>query len=212
MPTPRSRAQRRRDTEHRVMAVAIRAAIDAVPPRLTLDPDLDIDKLRTRDRHHVPLGDPYRGHDVSPDLAHSVDGRRAAPRSRDGASATLAVHGVLRGHAVAAVGVLRARIAEPWTLGLLAEEVHLSRSRLVRAFDASVGLSPMAYLRQLRAQQMARLLCCTDLSVAAVGRSVGWTDANYASRCFHTRSGISRLWLGHHPADGQPGVLHPHLP
>jgi hypothetical protein len=96
----------RPDFDPRVMAVAIRAAIGAVPPRLTLDPDLDIDKLRTRDRHHVPLGDPYRGHDVSPDLAHSVDGRRAAPRSRDGASATLAVHGVLRGHAVAAVGRL----------------------------------------------------------------------------------------------------------
>jgi hypothetical protein len=36
----------------------------------------------------------------------------------------------------------------------------------------------------MRAQQMARVLCCTDLSIAAVAWSVGWTDANYASR-FH---------------------------
>jgi transcriptional regulator GlxA family with amidase domain len=48
-----------------------------------------------------------------------------------------------------------------------------------------VGVSPMACLRQMCAQQMARALRCTDLSIAAVARSVGWTDANYASRCFH---------------------------
>ncbi|HWG01459.1 MAG TPA: TetR family transcriptional regulator [Trebonia sp.] len=33
----------RRDFDPKVMAVAIRAAIDAIPPRLTFDPDLDID-------------------------------------------------------------------------------------------------------------------------------------------------------------------------
>lgn len=51
-------------------------------------------------------------------------------------------------------------------------------------------LSPMAYLRQMIVRQMARLLACTDLSAAAVARSVGWTDANYASRCFHAHYGI----------------------
>lgn len=35
--------QLRPDFDPKVMAVAIRAAIDAVPPRLVLDPDLDID-------------------------------------------------------------------------------------------------------------------------------------------------------------------------
>jgi transcriptional regulator GlxA family with amidase domain len=49
----------------------------------------------------------------------------------------------------------------------------------------------MAYLRQMRAKQMARLLASTDLSVAGVARSVGWSDANYASRCFHAHYGIS---------------------
>jgi hypothetical protein len=43
------------------MAVAIRAAIDAVPPRLTLDPDLDIDKLRTRDRYPFHLATRIEG-------------------------------------------------------------------------------------------------------------------------------------------------------
>jgi hypothetical protein len=41
---------------------------------------------------------------------------------------------ILKG-AVAAIGVLRARLAEPWTLDVLAGGVHLSRSQLVRSFD-----------------------------------------------------------------------------
>lgn len=49
----------------------------------------------------------------------------------------------------------------------------------------------MAYLRQMRVQHMARLLCSTDLSVADVARPVGWTDANCASRCFRAHYGIS---------------------
>jgi transcriptional regulator GlxA family with amidase domain len=73
------------------------------------------------------------------------------------AAGEFAVHGVVRGHAVAAVNVLNARVAEPWTLGSLAQEVHLSRSQLVHAFDAAVGVSPMAYLRSLRVKQMAEL-------------------------------------------------------
>ena len=98
--------------------------------------------------------------------------------------------GVVHRHVVAAVGLLRTRVAEPWTLSSLAAEVHLSCSQLVRAFDATVGMSPMAYLRQMRLQQMARLLRSTDLSIAGAARAVGWTDANYASRCFRT----SRAW------------------
>ncbi len=105
--------------------------------------------------------------------------------------ATGTPHGVVRGHVVTAVRLLRARLAEPWTLGALAEDVYLSRSQLVRSFDAMVGMSPMAYLRHIRAEQMARLLASTDLSIAEAGRSVGWTDPNYASRCFHAAYGLS---------------------
>jgi transcriptional regulator GlxA family with amidase domain len=103
----------------------------------------------------------------------------------------------VRGHVAAAVGVLRTHLAEPWMLSSLAEEVHLPRSPLVRAFDATVGVSPMAPLRQIRVEQMARPSSSPDLSVAAVARSVGWTDANYASRCFHAEYGISSTGFRH---------------
>lgn len=100
-------------------------------------------------------------------------------------------HGVVRGHVVIAVNLLRSRLAEPWTLDALAGEVHLSRSQLVRSFDATTGLSPMAYLRQMRVEQMARLLASTDLSIAETARSVGWRNQFHASQCFHSHFGMS---------------------
>src|SRR5579875_621903 len=106
------------------------------------------------------------------------------------AAAPLAGHGVVRGHVAVAINTLSTRLAENWTLSSLAEEVHLSRSQVVRAFAATVGTSPMAHLRQMRVERMARLFL-TDLSVAEVSHAVGWSDANYGSRCFRAHYGIS---------------------
>lgn len=126
----------------------------------------------------------------------TADSRRAAAdiaptRTRRHPPDATPMRGVVRGHVVTAVGVLRARLADPWTVDELAREVNLSRSQLVRAFDATVGMSPMTYLRQMRVDRMARLLVCTDLSVADAARSVGWSDAFYASRSFHAHYGLS---------------------
>ena len=106
-------------------------------------------------------------------------------------SPPVAAHGVVRGHVVATVKILRERVTDPWTLDALAEEVHLSRSQLVRAFDATVGISPMAYLRKMRVERMARLLASTDLSIAEIARSVGWKNQFHASQCFHAAYGVS---------------------
>ena len=105
--------------------------------------------------------------------------------------ALIAPHGVVRGHVVTAVGVMRERLAEPWTLDTLAAEIHLSRSQLARVFDATLQTSPMAYLRRMRVEQMARLLSSTDLSIAEAARSVGWKNQFHASQCFHAAYGIS---------------------
>jgi transcriptional regulator GlxA family with amidase domain len=80
---------------------------------------------------------------------------------------------------------------EPWTLDALAEQAHLSRSQLVRSFDATVRMSPMAYLRQMRVERMARLLASTDMSIAEAARSVGWKNQFHASQCFHAAYGVS---------------------
>jgi AraC family transcriptional regulator len=127
-------------------------------------------------------------------MADSVSGPGPEPRPRMSLQRPLAPpgrRGTVRSHVVTAVNVIRERIAEPWTLNALAEEVHLSRSQLVRAFDATVGTSPMAYLRQMRVERLARLLVSTDLSVAEAARSVGWKNQFHASQCFHAAYGVS---------------------
>lgn len=92
---------------------------------------------------------------------------------------------------MAAVNVMRARLAEPCTLNSLSQEVHLSRSQLARSFDAVTAMSPMAYLRKMRVERMARLLATTDLSVAEAARAVGWTNQFHASQVFHVAFGVS---------------------
>ena len=89
---------------------------------------------------------------MTADRRHRVDGRGGAPPSHGAAAARLVVRGVVRGHVETAVGVLRDHLAEPWTLDSLAKQVHLSRSQLVRAFNAVTSLGPMAYLRLMRVQ------------------------------------------------------------
>jgi AraC-like DNA-binding protein len=114
-----------------------------------------------------------------------------APLTHDAPTLTPTVRGVVRGHVVTAVNILRTRLAEPWTLSLLADEVHLSRSQVAQAFGATVGMSPMAYLSRMRVERMARLLASTDLSIAEASRAVGWNDPNYASRTFRYYQGVS---------------------
>lgn len=137
---------------------------------------------------------------MTADRRDDADGRRGAPPTH-GAPVQPVVRGVVRGHVETAVGVLQDRLAEPWTLTTLAKELHLSRSQLVRAFDATVGMSPMAYLRKMRAERMAQLLATTDLSIAEAARAVGWTDPSYASRCFHAARALSPTeYRRRHPA------------
>ena len=74
--------------------------------------------------------------------------------------------------------------AHPWTLGELAALGAVSPSHLRRQFSHQLGTSPMTWLTRSRAEMAAGLLVTTDDSVAEIGRIVGWTDPNYASRRF----------------------------
>lgn len=121
----------------------------------------------------------------------TVDTSTSSAEHPKGPQDQKAVHGIVRGHVVVAVKLLRERIAEPWTLDALADEVHLSRSQLARSFDAVTAMSPMAYLRKMRVERMARLLATTDLSVAEAACSVGWKNQFHASQVFHAAFGVS---------------------
>jgi AraC-like DNA-binding protein len=69
----------------------------------------------------------------------------------------------------------------------LANEVHLSKSQVGRAF----GKSPIAYLTMLRAESMGRLPRTTDAPLTVIAREVGWRDADFAARQFRRSVGIT---------------------
>lgn len=97
----------------------------------------------------------------------------------------------LREEARRAESLLRGSLAHPWTMKELAGYVHLSTSHLSKVFVDAFGKSPLAYLTMLRAEELARLLRATDMTVAAAGRMVGWRDPDYAGRQFRRCVGLT---------------------
>ncbi|WP_422624401.1 helix-turn-helix domain-containing protein [Pseudoalteromonas rubra] len=65
-----------------------------------------------------------------------------------------------------------------------------NRNRLSRVFKSYYGATVFNWLRELRMQRAAELLCSTDNSIQEIAFSVGYSDSNNFStafkRCFQT--------------------------
>lgn len=72
----------------------------------------------------------------------------------------------------------------------IAEAVSVSESYLCRLFKRFEGVTPYAYLMQLRLNHAAQMLTTTSLSVAQVARELGFTDQFQFSRNFKSKFGI----------------------
>lgn len=66
----------------------------------------------------------------------------------------------------------------------VAAHVGVCRSRLYRAFQEHMEISPAQYLTRFRMEQACLLLTKSDLSIKAVAYSVGYEDPLYFSRRF----------------------------
>lgn len=89
-----------------------------------------------------------------------------------------------------ALAAMAERPEHPWSITLLARSAGVSGSHLQHQFTARLGISPLRWLNQYRAERMAVLLVAGDRSVAEAGRSVGWADPNYAARRFRAAYGM----------------------
>jgi AraC-like DNA-binding protein len=65
------------------------------------------------------------------------------------------------------LGLLHSRVAHPWTIADLADQVGISRSALVERFTRYLSEPPMTYLTRWRLQLAARSLERTSRGVAA---------------------------------------------
>lgn len=112
--------------------------------------------------------------------------RSIAPRSREFVP--------LRSDVQKVRDAMRASLARRWTMRDLAGIAHLSSRQLSRVFVDAYGKTPLAYLTMLRVEAMARLLREEGMSVAEVGRRVGWQSRNRATTAFREHTGVTPSW------------------
>jgi AraC-like DNA-binding protein len=83
------------------------------------------------------------------------------------------------------------RPAEAWTVASLAACAGVSRALFAKRFTKLMGRPPLAYLTECRMDEAEVLLADTDLSIAQIGRSVGYADAFGFSAAFKRHKGLS---------------------
>lgn len=72
----------------------------------------------------------------------------------------------------------------PHTVASLAAVANLSRSAFAAAFVRRFGLTPMAFVRDVRLRRAAELLRTSPLDVATIARRVGFASRSHFSRTF----------------------------
>lgn len=78
-----------------------------------------------------------------------------------------------------------------WSLAACADELKLHKSTLSRKFAKEAGEPFSEALLKMRIEEAKRLLTETDLSVAEVSKSAGFTHSTYFSRRFKEETGMT---------------------
>jgi AraC-like DNA-binding protein len=94
------------------------------------------------------------------------------------------LHGLADARVAAAIRLMHAEPARPWTVAELAEEAALSRSAFFDRFTRIVGVPPMEYLLAWRMAVAKDLLRRRDVPLAQVAERVGYSSASTFSTAF----------------------------
>jgi len=106
---------------------------------------------------------------------------------------------------------LETHFQEPLDLATLATMARMSKRSFLRAFQAGMGLTPIAYLIQLRIHHAATQLRSTRDTVTEIAFRCGFSDSNYFTRQFGRIMGQSpRLYRRQHPLPEAPGIARIH--
>jgi len=87
------------------------------------------------------------------------------------------------------LALLHGRVAHPWTIADLADEVGISRSALVERFSRYLSEPPMAYLTRWRLQLAAESLQKTSRGVTDIATDIGYQSEAAFSRAFRREFG-----------------------
>jgi YesN/AraC family two-component response regulator len=80
---------------------------------------------------------------------------------------------------------------EPFDLGQLSDELHLSKSYVSRVFKRETGSSLTEYLTIRRIRQASQLLQMTNKPIEFIGESVGFGSVSYFIQLFKKMIGTT---------------------
>jgi AraC-like DNA-binding protein/mannose-6-phosphate isomerase-like protein (cupin superfamily) len=84
---------------------------------------------------------------------------------------------------------LEVHLHDPVSISQISDSADISESECLRCFRATIGVSPIKYLKTLRLQKAAELLSSTDLSISTIGGQCGFQDMSYFSKEFSQYTG-----------------------
>ncbi|WBB58216.1 helix-turn-helix transcriptional regulator [Streptomyces sp. WMMC500] len=84
---------------------------------------------------------------------------------------------------------IRQNPSRRWTVPELAAHTGLSRAQFTRRFLAHTGMPPARYVIRARTDRARQLLAETNMSVAQVAATLGYTDVAHFSRQFRQYTG-----------------------
>ena len=88
---------------------------------------------------------------------------------------------------------MRDHLSEPESIAVLASKLGLSNRTLGRRFKQATGVSPLAYLQNLRVAEARNLLRSSNLSIGEIAWQLGLQNASHFSRLFRSQVGMTPL-------------------
>ncbi len=87
--------------------------------------------------------------------------------------------------------LLLERLSHAWTIEEMAGIVELSAPHLQKLFKANLGISPMAYLRELRLEKACEFLENSFHRLKQIGIEIGMPDHSHFTRDFKSKFGVT---------------------
>lgn len=87
--------------------------------------------------------------------------------------------------------VMIENISEPIRLEIITKKIGTSRTTLIEHFQRTFHCGPLAWLRNQRMEEAARLLAGKKQSITTIAAAVGYEDSNNFSTAFRSFYGVS---------------------
>jgi AraC family transcriptional regulator of arabinose operon len=87
--------------------------------------------------------------------------------------------------------LIEAQFAQPLTPKIMADQAHVSLSRLTHLFRAQAGQTLMAFLKRRRMKEAVRLLLATNLRIGEIASTVGYVNPYHFCVRFKKHTGLA---------------------